>query len=156
MTNIIGTYECKADVKGRLMLPTAVKKQLMSQLQEGFVLKRGIFGKCVQLYPMKEWDTEMENVNKLSRFVPENVAFIRLFTAGVKIVELDATGRMLIPKDLMAFGSISKSIVLASAGNHIEIWDKQKYEETLSDPTTDIATLAQKVMGSQDSADGLP
>ncbi|MBL4586045.1 MAG: division/cell wall cluster transcriptional repressor MraZ [Flavobacteriales bacterium] len=156
MTNIIGTYECKVDTKGRLMLPTAVKKQLMSRLQEGFVLKRGMFEKCVELYPMSEWNAKMKKVNGLNRFVRKNVAFIRLFTAGVKIVELDVSGRMLIPKDLMEFGNITKSIVLASAGNYIEIWDKAKYEQTLSDPETDIATLAEEVMGSQDAADELP
>lgn len=157
MTNIIGTYECKADAKGRLMLPTALKKQLMSQLENGFVLKRGMFEKCIELYPMSEWDEKMSKVNKLNRFVRKNVEFIRLFTAGVKIVELDATGRLLIPKDLVGFSSISNSIVLASAGTYVEIWDKVAYEEKLSNPETDIATLAEEVMGSlNDGADDVP
>ncbi|MFT4594890.1 MAG: MraZ protein, partial [Psychroserpens sp.] len=142
MTNIIGTYECKVDAKGRLMLPTALKKQLMSELQNGFVLKRGMFEKCIELYPMTEWDAKMTLVNKLNRFVRKNVEFIRLFTAGVKIVELDATGRLLIPKDLVGFSSISNSIVLASAGTYVEVWDKAAYEQKLSNPETDIATLA--------------
>ena len=157
MTNIIGTYECKVDAKGRLMLPTALKKQLMSQLESGFVLKRGMFEKCIELYPMSEWDDKMSLVNKLNRFVRKNVEFIRLFTAGVKIVELDATGRLLIPKDLMGFSEITNSIVLASAGTYVEIWDKEAYEEKLSNPETDIATLAEEVMGSlKDGADDLP
>ncbi|MCF8463803.1 MAG: division/cell wall cluster transcriptional repressor MraZ [Flavobacteriales bacterium] len=157
MTNIIGTYECKVDTKGRLMLPTALKKQLMSQLESGFVLKRGMFEKCIELYPMSEWDDKMSKVNRLNRFVRKNVEFIRLFTAGVRIVELDATGRLLIPKDLVGFSSITNSIVLASAGTYVEIWDKDAYEEKLSNPETDIATLAEEVMGSlNDGADDLP
>lgn len=139
------------------MLPTALKKQLMSELQNGFVLKRGMFEKCIELYPMTEWDAKMTLVNKLNRFVRKNVEFIRLFTAGVKIVELDATGRLLIPKDLVGFSSISNSIVLASAGTYVEIWDKAAYEQKLSNPETDIATLAEEVMGSlNDGADELP
>ncbi len=157
MTNIIGTYECKVDAKGRLMLPTALKKQLMSQLESGFVLKRGMFEKCIELYPMNEWNDKMSKVNRLNRFVRKNVEFIRLFTAGVRIVELDATGRLLIPKDLIGFSSITNSIVLASAGTYVEIWDKDAYEEKLSNPETDIATLAEEVMGSlKDGADDLP
>lgn len=157
MTNIIGTYECKVDDKGRLMLPTALKKQLMSQLEQGFVMKRGMFEKCIELYPMTEWNDKMSKVNRLNRFVRKNVEFIRLFTAGVKVVDMDVTGRLLIPKDLMDFGSIDKDIVLASAGTYVEIWDKVKYEEVLSDPETDIATLAEEVMGSlKDGADELP
>ena len=157
MTNIIGTYECKVDAKGRLMLPTALKKQLMAKLEEGFVLKRSMFDQCIELHPMDEWNAQMSMVNKLNRFVRKNVEFIRLFTAGVKVVELDVNGRLLIPKDLMGFGSISKDIVLASAGTHIEIWDKASYESKLSNPETDIATLAEEVMGSLNTgADELP
>ena len=139
------------------MLPTALKKQLMSQLESGFVLKRGMFEKCIELYPMSEWDDKMSKVNKLNRFVRKNVEFIRLFTAGVKIVELDVTGRLLIPKDLVGFSAISKDIVLASAGTYVEMWDKAAYEEKLSNPETDIATLAEEVMGSLNTgADELP
>ncbi len=157
MTNIIGTYECKVDAKGRLMLPTALKKQLLSELQSNFVLKRSMFDKCIELYPMTEWDAKMSIVNRLNRFVRKNVEFIRLFTAGVKIVELDGTGRLLIPKDLMGFSEIRKDIVLSSAGTYVEIWDKASYEEKLSNPETDIATLAEEVMGSLNSgADELP
>lgn len=139
------------------MLPTALKKQLMAKLEDGFVLKRSMFEQCIELYPMEEWNTQMNLVNRLNRFVRKNVEFIRLFTAGVKVVELDVNGRLLIPKDLVGFGSISKSIVLASAGTHVEIWDKASYENKLSNPETDIATLAEEVMGSLNTgADELP
>ena len=139
------------------MLPTALKKQLMSQLESGFVLKRSMFEKCIELYPMDEWNDKMTYVNRLNRFKRKNVEFIRLFTAGVKIVELDATGRLLIPKELVGFSSITNSIVLASAGTYLEIWDKAAYEEKLSNPETDIATLAEEVMGSlNDGADDVP
>lgn len=157
MINVIGTYECKVDAKGRLMLPTALKKQLMAELEQGFVMKRSMFDKCLELYPMSEWNDKMNLVNRLNKFVRKNVEFIRLFTAGVKIVELDVTGRLLIPKDLVGFGAIDKDIVLASAGTYVEIWDKDAYEAKLSNPETDIATLAEEVMGSlKDGADDLP
>jgi len=148
VTNIIGTYECKVDSKGRLMLPAALKKQLMAQLENGFVLKRSMFEKCIELYPMKEWDAKMKEVNGLNQFVRKNVEFIRLFTAGVKVVELDPSGRLLIPKDLMGFSGIRKDIVLASAGTYVEIWDKEAYENVLNKPDTDVAALAEEVMGS--------
>ena len=147
MVNIIGTYECKADVKGRLMLPSPLKKQLSSILQEGFVLKRSVFQPCLELYPMKEWDTMMTKVNKLNRFVKKNNDFIRRFTAGVKVLELDNSGRMLIPKDLHLFSGISKDVVLSSSVNIIEIWDKNKYEKAIDDAAIDFADLAEEVMG---------
>ncbi len=150
MINLIGTYECKADAKGRLMISSAFKKQLSPILQEGFVLKRAVFQPCLELYPMQEWNEVMLKVNSLNRFVKKNNDFIRRFTAGVRVIELDASGRLLIPKDLCQFAGIKKQIVLSSAINIIEIWDKDNYEKTIDDAATDFASLAEEVMGNTD------
>ena len=132
------------------MMSSAFKKQLAPVLQEGFVVKRAVFQPCLELYPMKEWNLMMEKINKLNRFVKKNNDFIRRFTAGVKVVEMDASGRLLIPKDLCAFANIQKNIVLSSAINIIEIWDKDNYEKAIDDATTDFAALAEEVMGNTD------
>ena len=153
MLNLIGTYECKADAKGRLMVSSAFKKQLAPILQEGFVIKRAVFQSCLELYPMQEWNEVMRKVNTLNRFKKKNNDFIRRFTAGVKIVDLDASGRLLIPKDLCQFAGIKKEIVLSSAINIIEIWDKNNYEQTLDDATMDFASLAEDVMGNSEVDD---
>jgi len=145
--NLIGTYECKSDAKGRLMFSSAFKKQLDSVLQDGFVVKRAVFQPCLELYPMKEWNLMMEKINKLNRFNKKNNDFIRRFTAGVKMVELDATGRILIPKDLFEFAGIKKQVVMSSSVNIIEIWDKEKYEKAIDDAADDFADLAEEVMG---------
>ena len=150
MVHLIGTYECKADAKGRLMISSAFKKQLSPILQEGFVLKRAVFQPCLELYPMQEWNEVMLKVNSLNRFIKKNNDFIRRFTAGVRVIELDASGRLLIPKDLCQFAGIKKQIVLSSAINIIEIWDKDNYEKTIDDATTDFALLAEEVMGNTD------
>ena len=150
MVNLIGTYECKADAKGRLMVPSALKKQLAPMLQEGFVLKRSVFQPCLELYPMQEWNVLMQKINGLNRFKKKNNDFIRRFTAGVKMVEVDTNGRLLIPKDLVGFAGISKEIVLSSAVNIVEIWDKDKYENTIGEASDDFAELAEEVMGNDD------
>jgi len=154
VVNLIGTYECKADSKGRLMVPAALKKKLLPLLQDGFVIKRSVFEPCLELYPMEEWNAMMAKVNKLNRFRKKNNDFIRRFTAGVKTVEVDANGRLLIPKDLLGFAGITKEIVLNSAINIVEIWDKDKYETAIEDATGDFADLAEEVMG-QDEEDGI-
>lgn len=154
MVNLIGTYECKADAKGRLMLPASYKKQLSDQLPRGFVLKRSVFQPCLELYPREEWDALMQKINKLNRFKKKNNDFIRRFTAGVKEIEVDATGRILIPKDLSAFAGITKELVLSSAINIIEIWDKNRYEEAIEEATDDFADLAEEVMGDDEFTNG--
>ncbi len=145
--NLIGMYECKVDAKGRLMLPSGLKKQLAAELQEGFVLKRSVFNTCLELHTLKEWNSVMADVNQLNRFVKKNNDFIRMFTAGVRIVEADSTSRIQIPKDLINFAGIEKQLVLASVGNVVEIWDKAQYEATVNDASVDFGALAEEVMG---------
>ncbi len=153
MINIIGVYECKADTKSRLMFPATLKKQLSAVINNGFVIKKSVFNKCLELYPMAEWSKEIVKINKLNRFIKKNNDFIRIFMAGVRIVELDINGRLLIPKDLIKFSEIKKNIVLSSAVNRIEIWDKDKYEKTVFDESVDFGALAEEVMGDKNNSD---
>ena len=149
--NLIGTYECKTDSKGRFMMPVSLKKQLNSVVNEGFVLKRSVFNNCLELYPMKEWESMIGQVNKLNRFVKKNNDFIRSYMSGLKMLEIDSTGRILIPKDLISFADISKNLVLASSVNMIEIWDKDQYENTVKETLVDFGSLAEEVMSNQSS-----
>lgn len=153
MINLVGTYECKIDAKGRLMLPSVLKKQLAPVIAEGFVLKRSVFSSCLEIHPLGEWNVLMGEVNKLNRFVKKNNDFIRLFTAGVKMLEVDSNSRLQVPRDLISFASISKNIVLSCSLNMIEIWDKDQYEQVLKEATTDFADLAEEVMGSIQNED---
>ena len=153
MQHFIGTYECKADTKGRIMIPVALKKQLSAVVSKGFVLKRAVFNSCLELYPMQEWEQLMTKINKLNRFNKKNIDFIRRFTAGVKMVEMDASGRLLIPKDLLGHASIQKEVVVSSAVNILEIWDKDQYEAAIDAATLDFGALAEEVMGDQDADD---
>ncbi len=145
--NFIGTYDCKADAKGRIMLPVALKNQMSPILNEGFVIKRSVFQPCLELYPMSEWNLLMQQMNKKNRFKKKNNDFIRRFSAGVKIIEIDATGRLLIPKNLIEIAGIKKETVLSSAINIVEIWDKKSYEDVLEQTAEDFGALAEEVMG---------
>jgi MraZ protein len=121
-------------------------------MTDGFVIKRAVFQPCLEMYPMNEWNALMEKMRGLNRFNRKNVDFIRRFTAGVKTVELDVAGRLLIPKDLQSFAGINKEIEISSAINIIEIWDKDKYEQAINDSANDFADLAEEVMGDESNA----
>ena len=117
MNHFIGTFECKADNKGRVMIPVSLKKQLNLGVKDDFVIKRAVFNTCLELYPMSEWILLMEKINSLNRFNKKNIDFIRRFTAGVKIVNIDSSGRLLIQRDLVSHVKIKKDVVLSSAVN---------------------------------------
>jgi len=150
MRNFIGTYECKIDDKGRLKVPSSLIKQMENFEEKTFVVKRSVFQPCLEVYPMKTWDKVMGKINKLNRFIKKNADFIRMFTAGVKTVELDTAGRLQISKDLIHFATLQKEIVVTSAGELFEIWDKQAYEQVIATNEVDFAGLAEEVMGAFD------
>ena len=94
----------------------------------------------------------MDKVNGLNRFNKKNNDFIRRFTAGVKTVEMDASGRLLIPKDLVNYAKIKKEIVISSTVNILEIWDKSLYETAIDEAALDFGALAEEVMGDKDDS----
>ena len=147
MINILGTYECKADSKGRIMLPAPLKKQISSVISDGFVVKRSVFNKCLEIHPMSEWNKIVNQVNQLNRFIKKNNDFIRSYMSGLKIVNLDSSSRILIPKDLIVFAGLEKQIVLSSSVNIIEVWDKKEYEISVSKTLKNFGDLAEEVMG---------
>jgi MraZ protein len=129
------------------MIPVTLKNQMVPVLNKGFVIKRSVFQPCLELYPMEEWNLLMEKMNKKNRFSKKNNDFIMRFSAGVKPVEIDATGRLLIPKNLVSIAGIKKEVVLSSAINIIEIWDKDSYEKVIDETAENFAELAEEVMG---------
>lgn len=144
---MIGVHECKVDNKGRIMIPGALKTQLDPMIPQGFIIKRSIFQQCLEIHPRSQWDETVKNISKLNKFNKKVNDFVRVFMVGVKEVELDSTGRLLIPRDLAVYANISKDVVLASALDMIEVWDKERYEASIAESQENFSQLAEEVMG---------
>jgi MraZ protein len=151
MIVFLGEYEVTLDSKGRFLLPVGIKKQLPEDAGEQFVIARG-FEKCLTLYPKKNWDPILAELSKVSEYKAENREFLRYFTMGATLSELDSAGRMLIPTNLKAHAGLDKDIVLVSVINKIEIWDKGKYQQFFESFTPEkYSDLAEKVMGGRNT-----
>jgi MraZ protein len=129
----IGEYQCKLDAKGRLMIPADFKEQLGILADQGFVMRPGLFNKCIELYTMNDWMEKQSKLKSLSQFVKANVDLMRKYNAGAKMVKLDGSGRMLIPKNLIEEGALSKEVVINALPAYMEIWDKDAYKEKLNE-----------------------
>lgn len=152
MIGFLGEYEVTMDAKGRFLLPVALKKQLAEESASQFVINRGI-EPCLTLYPMQSWEPIFSEVSKLNEFDPKVRQFRRYFLNGATNLELDSAGRLLLPKSLMDYAGLVKDIVLVSAVNKIEIWDKIKYTqffETFSPES--YSELANEVMNKNDQS----
>lgn len=146
MTNLIGEYICKVDEKGRLLVPSGLRKQFAPVAEGKLFVKRGIES-CLELYQKHDWEEVSKKVAGLNQFVKKNRMFARKFISGATQLELDAVGRILLPKPLMEYAEVGKEVVLFAYGNKIEIWDKAKYDAELSMGDDEFADLAEDVMG---------
>ena len=86
----------------------------------------------------------------------KNAEFIRIFHAGVKQVEMDAAGRLLISKDLIAFARLEGTVVFSATPFGLEIWNQADYENAVNPADLDFAALAEEVMGDQSEQHDLP
>ncbi|MBB5440508.1 MraZ protein [Pedobacter sp. AK017] len=150
MVQLLGEFDCKLDAKGRLMVPSNLKKQLPNVEAEGLVINRG-FEKHLVLYPKNVWEGMVEELSKLNQYEPKTREFIRYFTRGATSLTLDAAGRVNLPKSLLeSVGiEISDDLVLACQFDKVEVWSKKTYEALFDKEPENFAFLAQEVMGNK-------
>ncbi len=152
MSSLIGEFEATVDVKGRVLFPSALKKQLSPETGDKFVLNRG-FEKQINLYPFPVWKEVTGEMSKLNLFETDARNFYRRFHNGATETFLDGQGRLLLPQRLVQHAGIKKEIVFYAYSDRIEIWSLSEFNKMISDKTVDMAALAEKVMGNKDKKD---
>jgi MraZ protein len=145
MTFFTSEYECKLDTKGRLVLPARIKAQLPENGGEELVVRRG-FEQCLIVYPMVEFKKVFSKISGLNEFNEEYRKLQRNFLSGVVTVELDANGRLLIPKNMLTYAQIDKDATLVGTGNKVEIWNPAIYEKHLIQDPGELSKLAEKYL----------
>ena len=147
MTTFIGDFSCKIDNKGRILLPSVLKRQMSPASSERFVCKKDLFENCLVLYPMDEWERQNKIIrSKLNPYNKEHSRFLRMFYQGTAELVLDSNNRFLLPKRLTDFAGIGKEVILAGQYGKIEIWAEKKYGKAEED-VPDFASLAEKILG---------
>ena len=137
MSNPTGTFNCKLDAKGRLMLPADFRAELGSQVEEDFILRPGLHGSYLELYTISDWNSRKEILMKVNTFDRRKLDIIRKYLDGVRRVKLDATGRLQIPKDLLERSGMTKEVVINSLFSNMEIWDSAAYHERVDGISSD-------------------
>ncbi len=148
MSHLTGEFECKLDNKGRMMIPSGLKKKLPEAEKEGLVINRG-FKKYLVIYTKQEWDKKLDELSKLNQYENKNIEFIRYFTRGATELSLDAAGRVNLPQSLLDYAAIEGDVVLTCQLNKIEVWDRKAYNAMIDSEPDNFAALAEEVMGSK-------
>lgn len=149
MASFIGNYTCKADSKCRVMVPASFRKVLASSQQSIFVLRRNVFERCIDMYPAQNWEEKIAELRgRLNLFNPKHVAFLREFCRGTQEVEMDASGRILLPRRMLEEVGIDKELVFAAQDTLIQLWDVAAYEKVTLDGAA-LGKLAEEILGKE-------
>ncbi len=127
-------YDVKLDPKGRLVLPSKIKGAI-PEANGTTLMLRMAENRCLALYPMVEYKKLESQIKALNINNPEHRLLQRSFFSSIVEVELDNTGRVLIPKLYQTYASLEKDVVVVGMGVRIELWSPDKYlENVILDP----------------------
>ena len=147
MATFTGEFECKVDVKGRIILPMAFKKQMPADAQDHFVVRNDIFEKCLVLYSIEDWKIQVAKIRRrINPYNREHNMFLRNFYKGTAELSLDNSNRFLVPKRMLDLIGAERDVVLAGQDGRIEIWPADVYKK-IDMPVGDFANLAEKLLG---------
>ena len=150
MVSQTGEFEVTLDIKGRFLLPAAIKKILPEGEPYIFKVNRG-YENCLNLFTLKNWEPVYKKLNRLNHDDPNDRRFKRIFLDASVTIEPDTAGRLMLPRNLMQFAHLDKNIVLILSTDRIEIWDKARHDELINSITPeDYSALGSKVMGQKE------
>lgn len=143
----LGSIEAKIDAKMRVFVPASFRKVLQTSNQSVLIMRKDIFQNCLVLYPETVWEAEIEKLrSRLSRWDKFQQQLFRQFVVDTERLELDANGRILIPKRCLQMISADSDIQFLGVDNTIEVWGKNQLSESLI-ATEDFASEIQRIMG---------
>lgn len=139
-SNFIGDFRHNLDAKGRIAIPAHFR----GLLGNCFTVTIGL-DECITVYTEEQWDAFYEKLSLLpvNQKNPRN--YMRAFTANARVCEFDAQGRILLPQSLIRYSGLVKECAVIGAGDHIEIWNAEKWEEVCMGTLNNLSDIAEEL-----------
>jgi len=143
----MGEYHHSIDDKGRIVLPGKFRYENMDKI----IVTRGL-EQCLYLYTVEEWEKVVAKLNKLPFTKKDARTFMRSFFAGASVCEFDKSGRINITSPLVSYAGLTKECVIIGVNDRIEIWDKNSYENYMSENASKMEEIAENLFEVQNEA----
>ena len=149
MDAFIGTVNAKTDVKGRVFVPASFRKILQLSGESRLILRKDVYQDCLVLSPEKIWKDELNALQeRLNKWDEEEQHLFRQFSWLVETLELDSTGRILIPKKYLQMANISNSVCFVGMNHTIELWNPDLLAESMMS-VEDLKSRVKQFLGSK-------
>lgn len=123
-----GLHAANIDVKGRITVPAHFREAIMDEAAGQIVLTIDTEEHCLLLYPFPQWHQIEQQLIELPNFNPASRRIQRLLLGHATELELDRSGRILLPQLLRDYAGLDKSVVLVGQGKKIELWGEAHWQ----------------------------
>ena len=140
-----GLNTINLDAKGRVALPTRYRERVQSQCEGQLVVTIDTEERCLLVYPLNEWEEIERKIEALPSFNKAARRVQRLLIGHATDVEVDGSGRILLPPPLRQYADLGKKLVLIGQGKKLEIWSEALWEarreQWMNEDAADAADL---------------
>jgi MraZ protein len=138
-----GTFDYTLDAKNRLTVPAKFR----AALSDGVVLAKGVDA-CVEVWRPGDYGAYTDAVlGGRNPFSPEARQLTRFLAANAHDSELDSAGRVGVPDFLREHAGLEKDVVVAGAGDRLELWDKGAWADQNASLTKTVPDIAAALGG---------
>ena len=123
-----GPTKVTLDAKGRLAIPTRYREEI-AQRCDGQLYSTIDRDKCLLIYPRPAWEEVQRKLNRLPSFDSRNRWLQRMMVGYASPIDMDAQGRVLLPRELREFAGLERHAMLIGQGNRFELWDEERFTQ---------------------------
>jgi MraZ protein len=113
------------DAKGRLAMPAKYRDRLQQSCGGQLVATIDIQSQSLSIYPLPVWEKIEQDIQELPSLDPRVKRFQRLLIGHASDLELDGSGRVLMPQSLREYAGLKKKLVLVGQGRKLELWNEE-------------------------------
>lgn len=145
MSSFKGTYTYSVDSKGRINIPSRLRKYVSPEANDTFVLTRG-YDRCLFVYPLDEWNQLEQSIRALNPSDAQHRFVMRTLLQWATEAQLDQQSRIILPKELLQFAEITAEVRIVGVLDHMEIWNPAVYERYMAEQGETYESVAQRVL----------
>lgn len=145
MSSFKGSYNYSVDSKGRINIPSRLRKYVSPEANDTFIVTRG-YEKCLFAYPLDEWNKLEQSIRDLSPTNPKHRFFMRTLLELATESQLDGQSRITIPKELLQFAGIENDVLILGVLERIELWNPTIFSEYQKTQAESYENVAQNVL----------
>lgn len=140
VNNLLGQYQGRVSLKGRVAFPKRFRQILGSKI----ILTRGYEG-CLIAISEKEWKTLTESIEKKPFVFGAARDTARFLLGNAALIELDDQGRFVLPPHLKDYAQLKEKAIFLGLNRYVEIWAENKWRDYQNYLTKNIDHISERL-----------